>query len=58
MLLLWTGVGALFGALLFLVIPVPFTVLNAVPPLTLAFVWPLTCVLANYNYASAVAEHE
>ena len=50
-ILLATNVGALLAALVFIVAPVPFVILNAVPPLVLAFLWPVVSVLSTYNYS-------
>jgi hypothetical protein len=57
-ILLATNVGALLAALVFTVAPVPFVILNAVPPLVLALVWPVVSVMSTYNYLSAVTREE
>ncbi len=57
-ILLATNVGALLAALVFIVAPLPFVILNAVPPLVLAFLWPVVSVLSTYNYLSAVTREE
>ena len=57
-ILLATNVGALLAALVFIVAPLPFVILNAVPPLVLAFLWPVVSVLSAYNYLSAVTREE
>lgn len=54
-LLLLTTIGAVVAALLFVVVPVPFVVLNAVPSVVLGVVWPFVALMCVYAYASAVA---
>lgn len=53
--LLATAAGALLAALLFLVVPVSFVVLGAVPPLVLALLWPFVTVMGTYAYHVAAA---
>ncbi|GAA1502199.1 hypothetical protein [Nocardioides humi] len=53
-LLLLTTIGAVVAALLFVVVPLPFVVLNVVPSVVLGFVWPLVALLCVYAYAGAV----
>lgn len=53
-LLLLTTVGAVVAALLFVVVPLPFVVLNTVPSVVLGLVWPFVAVLSGYAYGSAV----
>lgn len=52
-LLLLTTVGAVVAALLFVVVPLPFVVLNTVPSVVLGLVWPFVAVLSGYAYGSA-----
>lgn len=57
-LLLLTTIGAVVAALLFVVVPVPFVVLNTVPSVVLGVVWPFVALMCVYAYASAVARSE
>ncbi|WGY00707.1 hypothetical protein QI633_19460 [Nocardioides sp. QY071] len=54
-LLLLTTIGAVVAALLFVVVPVPFVVLNTVPSVVLGVVWPFVALMCVYAYAAAVA---
>lgn len=54
-LLLSTTAGLVLSALLFLVYPAPFVILNAVPPLTVAVLWPLVMIASTYCLATAQA---
>ncbi|MBM7515939.1 hypothetical protein [Nocardioides nitrophenolicus] len=54
-LLLLTTVGAVVAALLFVVVPVPFLVLNTVPSVVLGVVWPFVALMCVYAYATALA---
>ena len=53
-----TEVGALLAALLFIAVPLPFVVLNALPPLVLALLRPLVSVMSTYNYETALMRKE
>jgi hypothetical protein len=53
-LLLLTTIGAVVAALLFVVVPVPFVVLNTVPSVVLGAVWPFVALMCVYAYATAV----
>ncbi len=57
-ILLATTLGAVLAALLFVVAPLPFVILNAVPPLVLALLWPLVSLMATYCYYGALAAQE
>lgn len=57
-LLLLTTVGAVVAALLFVVVPVPFVVLNAVPSVVVGAVWPFVALMCVYAYATAVARSQ
>jgi hypothetical protein len=52
--LLLTTMGALLAAALFVVVPLPFVLLNAVPAMVLAGLLPFVSVLSAYTYASTV----
>jgi len=52
-LLLLTTIGAVVAALLFVVVPLPFVVLNAVPSVVLGLVWPFVALMCVYAYGSA-----
>lgn len=57
-LVLLTTAGLLVAALLFLVYPAPFVILNAVPSVMVALLWPLVMIASTYCLASAEAgEH-
>lgn len=57
-LLLLTTIGAVVAALLFVVVPLPFVVLNTVPSIVLGVVWPFVALMCAYAWASAVARSE
>ncbi len=57
-LLLLTTTGLLIAALLFLVYPAPFVILNAVPPVVVALLWPLVMIASTYCLATAQATDE
>lgn len=48
--------GLLMAALVFIVLTAPFTVVNAVPALVGALVWPFAALLLSYAYFSAASE--
>lgn len=54
-LLLLTTAGAVVAALLFVVAPLPFVVLNTVPSLVLGLLWPLVALMGAYAHGTAVA---
>jgi len=54
-LILVLSVGALLAALVFVVYPAPFVILNAVPPLMFALLWPLIVIASTYCLATAEA---
>lgn len=51
-------VGLLLAAGIFVVLTAPFVVVNAVPPLVTALLWPVVCVMIAYAYLDAVATSE
>ncbi|WGX95366.1 hypothetical protein [Nocardioides sp. L-11A] len=53
-LLLLTTIGAVVAALLFVVVPLPFVVLNVVPSVVLGVVWPFVALMCVYAYGGAV----
>lgn len=54
-LLLLTTAGLLLAALIFLAYPAPFVILNAVPPIMVALLWPLVMIASTYCLATAQA---
>lgn len=50
-----TTFGALVAALLFAVVPLPFVVLNAVPPVVVALHLPFLAAVAAYAYGAGVS---
>ncbi|GAA1100860.1 hypothetical protein GCM10009668_18670 [Nocardioides dubius] len=57
-LLLLTTAGLVIAALLFLIYPAPFVILNAVPPLMVALLWPLVMIASTYCLATAQAAEQ
>lgn len=54
-LLLLVSSGLLLAALVFLVYPAPFVILNSVPPIVVALLWPLVMIASTYCLATAEA---
>jgi hypothetical protein len=54
-LLLLVTSGLVLAAVLFLVYPAPFVILNSVPPLMVALLWPLVVIASTYCLATAQA---